>query len=352
MKYLFKILILLFGTLSFSQELIFENLFDSSLSSEIACYRIPSIITSTNGTLIAAIDERNNSCGDLKWNKNINIVLRKSYDDGKTWTKIERIIDYPIGESASDPSMIVDRQTKDIFLFYNYMNLDKAKDIYRFMVIKSNDNGESWSSPKDITDQITKKEWKNDFMFITSGRGTQSEDGTLLHCLVNLNKGTHVFGSNDHGKNWFLIDYPLKPGDESKIIELSNGDWLVNSRVNLNKFRYSHISKDRGKSWLSFENKDLSDPACNASIINYNISSEKLLLFSNAFDSNERKNLSLSISYDQGLSWKNNKTIYKGNSAYSSMTKLKNGDIGLFFEKDNYTKNVFVRVPKKWVLDK
>ena len=352
MKYLLKFLILLFGTLSFSQELIFENLFDSSLNSEIACYRIPSIVTSTNGILIAAIDERNNTCGDLKWNRNINIVLRKSYDDGKTWTKIERIIDYPIGESASDPSMIVDRQTKDIFLFYNYMNLDKAKDIYRFMVIKSNDNGESWSSPKDITDQITKKEWKNDFMFITSGRGTQSRDGTLLHCLVNLNKGTHVFGSNDHGKNWFLIDYPLKPGDESKIIELSNGDWLVNSRVNSNKFRYSHISKDKGKSWLSFENKDLSDPACNASIINYNISSEKLLLFSNAFDSNERKNLSLSISYDQGLSWKNNKTIYKGNSAYSSMTKLKNGDIGLFFEKDNYTKNVFVRVPKKWVLDK
>ncbi|MDB4050777.1 glycoside hydrolase [Flavobacteriaceae bacterium] len=352
MKYLFKILILLFGTLSFSQELIFENLFDSSLNSEIACYRIPSIITSTNGTLIAAIDERNNTCGDLKWNRNINIVLRKSYNEGKTWTKIERIVDYPLGESASDPSMIVDRQTKDIFLFYNYMNLDKAKDIYRFMVIKSNDNGESWSSPKDITDQITKKDWKNDFMFITSGRGTQSRDGTLLHCLVNLNKGTHVFGSNDHGKNWFLIDYPLKPGDESKIIELSNGDWLVNSRVNSNKFRYSHISKDRGKSWLSFENKDLSDPACNASIINYNISSEKLLLFSNAFDSNERKNLSLSISYDQGLSWKNNKTIYKGNSAYSSMTKLKNGDIGLFFEKDNYTKNVFVRVPKKWVLDK
>ena len=352
MKYLFKILILLFGTLSFSQELIFENLFDSSLNSEIACYRIPSIVTSTNGILIAAIDERNNTCGDLKWNRNINIVLRKSYDDGKTWTKIERIIDYPIGESASDPSMIVDRQTKDIFLFYNYMNLDKAKDIYRFMVIKSTDNGESWSSPKDITDQITKKEWKNDFMFITSGRGIQSEDGILLHCLVNLNKGTHVFGSNDHGKNWFLIDYPLKPGDESKIIELSNGDWLVNSRVNSNKFRYSHISKDRGKSWLSFENKDLSDPACNASIINYNISSEKLLLFSNAFDSNERKNLSLSISYDQGMSWKNNKTIYKGSSAYSSMTKLKNGDVGLFFEKDNYTKNVFVRVPKKWVLDK
>ena len=81
---------------------------------------------------------------------------------------------------------------------------------------------------KDITSQIAKKIGK-DFMFITSGRGTQTKDGTLLHCLVNLNNGTHVFGSKDHGKNWFLINYALKPGDESKIVELSNGNWLVNS---------------------------------------------------------------------------------------------------------------------------
>jgi len=187
-------------------------------------------------------------------------------------------------------------------------------------------------------------------MFITSGRGTQSKDGTLLHCLVNLDKGTHVFGSKDHGDSWFLIDFPLKPGDESKIIELSNGDWLVNSRVNSNKFRYSHLTKDKGKSWFTFENKDLSDPACNASLINYNTSSENLLLFSNAFDSKKRENLSLSISYDQGTSWIKNKTIYKGSSAYSTMTRLNNGDIGLFFEKDNYTKNVFVRIPKKWII--
>ena len=350
MKSIFKILVLFFGISCFSQELIFENLFDSSLNSEIACYRIPAILTSTNGTLIAAIDERNNSCGDLKWNRNINIVIRKSYDDGKTWSEIEKIIDYPDGESASDPSMILDQQTGHIFLFYNYMNLDLARDIYRLMVIKSSDNGKNWSVPKDITSQITKKDWDKDFMFITSGRGTQTKDGTLLHCLVNLNKGTHVFGSNDNGESWFLFDYALKPGDESKIVELSNGDWLVNSRVNSNEFRYSHISKNKGKSWFSFENKDLSDPACNASLINYNTNSKSLLLFSNAFSSKERNNLSISKSYDQGISWENTKTIYKGKSAYSSMTLLKNGDIGLFFEKDNYTKNVFVRVPKKWIL--
>ncbi len=244
--------------------------------------------------------------------------------------------------------MIVDRFTNEIFLFFNYMDLDNAKDVYRLMLIKSLDEGENWSKPIDITNQITKKEWRNDFMFITSGRGTQTKEGTLLHCLVNLNNGTHVFGSNDHGKNWFLFETPLKPGDESKIVELNNGNWLVNSRVNSNGFRYSHLSKNNGLTWESYKNNDLIDPGCNASILNYD---DNFLLFSNAYNSSSRKNLSISLSKDSGKNWIKSKTIYSGESAYSSMIKLKNGDIGLFFEKDNYTKNVFVRVPVSWILE-
>ena len=345
MRILIKYILIFTSFTFYSQNLEFIDLFDNSMNSEVFCYRIPSLVTTTNGTLIAAIDERNNSCGDLKWNRDINIVIRKSFDDGKTWTKIEKIVDYPLGRSASDPSMIVDKKTNEIFLFFNYMDLDNAKDIYRFMVIKSSDNGENWSEPVEITNNIIKKGWEKDFMFITSGRGIQTKDGTLLHCLVNLNKGTHVFGSKDHGKSWFLIDTPLSPGDESKIVELSNGNWLVNSRVNSNDSRYSHISKDNGQTWATYKNKDLQDPGCNASLVKY----DELLLFTNAFDSKYRKNLSLSISEDQGRTWAKNQTIYTGESAYSSMTKLKNGDIGVFFEKDNYTKNVFVRIPKSWL---
>ena len=345
MRILIKYILIFTSFTFYSQNLEFVDLFDNSMNSEVFCYRIPSLVTTTNGTLIAAIDERNNSCGDLKWNRDINIVIRKSFDDGKTWTKIEKIVDYPLGRSASDPSMIVDKKTNEIFLFFNYMDLDNAKDIYRFMVIKSSDNGENWSKPVEITNNIIKKGWEKDFMFITSGRGIQTKDGTLLHCLVNLNKGTHVFGSKDHGKSWFLIDTPLSPGDESKIVELSNGNWLVNSRVNSNDSRYSHISKDNGQTWVTYKNTDLKDPGCNASLINY----DEFLLFTNAFNSKYRKNLSLSISEDQGKTWAKNQTIYTGESAYSSMTKLKNGDIGVFFEKDNYTKNVFVRIPKSWL---
>ena len=345
MRILIKYFLIFTSFNFYSQNLEFLDLFDNSMNSKVFCYRIPSLVTTTNGTLIAAIDERNNSCGDLKWNRDINIVIRKSFDDGKTWTKIEKIVDYPLGRSASDPSMIVDKKTNEIFLFFNYMDLDNAKDIYRFMVIKSSDNGENWSEPVEITNNIIKRGWEKDFMFITSGRGIQTKDGTLLHCLVNLNKGTHVFGSKDHGKSWFLIDTPFSPGDESKIVELSNGNWLVNSRVNSNDSRYSHISKDNGQTWATYKNKDLQDPGCNASLVKY----DELLLLTNVFDSKYRKNLSLSISEDQGRTWAKNQTIYTGESAYSSMTKLKNGDIGVFFEKDNYTKNVFVRIPKSWL---
>jgi len=332
--------------LNAQEDLIFQTLFSSDQNSNISCYRIPSLATAPSGDLLAVIDERVESCGDLKYNRDINIVMKTSSDNGETWSDIKRIVDYPLGESASDPSIIIDKITNEIFLFFNYMNLDTNKDVYLLKYIKSKDNGLTWSSPKDITKEITKPEWSKDFMFITSGRGYQTSNGTLLHCLVNLNNGTYVFGSRDHGKSWFLTETPVIPGDESKIIELKNKNWMVNSRVNGKGYRYSHISNDKGKTWISEPRNDLIDPGCNASLINYD---DDILLFSNASDNKNRVNLVIRMSLDQGVSWSAPKSIYKGEAAYSSMTILKNGDIGVFFENDNYTKNVFVKFPLKWV---
>lgn len=337
------------------QVLDFKNLFNSEAQIDVVCYRIPSIITAPNGDLVAAIDERVPSCGDLKWNKDINIVLRRSADNGNSWSALETVVDYPLGKSASDPSMIVDKVTGEIFLFFNYMDLELEIDVYYLKVIKSIDNGKSWGTPTDITSQITKPEWHKDFKFITSGRGIQTSKGKLIHTLVNLQKGLYLFGSDDHGQNWYLIDTPIKPGDESKIVELIDGSWMVNSRINGIGNRFVHTSYDEGKTWQSISDSSLIDPGCNASIIRYSSindgADKNILLFSNANNKDERMNMTIRISYDEGKNWSAGKTIYAGSSAYSSMTVLSNGDIGLFFEKDDFPENVFVRLTLHWLTD-
>lgn len=308
-----------------------------------------------NGDIITAIDERVPSCGDLKWSNDINIVMRRSEDNGKSWSEIETIVDYPIGESASDPSMILDKTTGEIFLFFNYMNLETEKDIYYLKMTSSKDNGLSWSLPIDITSQITKPEWKNDFKFITSGRGIQTSSGVLIHTLVNLENGLHLFKSDDHGKSWSLIDVSVKPADESKVMELSDGSLMINSRVNALGARYIHLSTNNGETWTSKIDTQLTDPACNASLIRYSLKSEgsdkDRLLFSNLNSKDSRENLTVRISYDEGETWSEGKIIYSGKSAYSSMTVLKNGDIGLFFEKDDYKENIFARFSLEWLTD-
>lgn len=333
--------------------LVFQNLFSASTNSEVSCYRIPSIITAANGDLIVAIDERVPSCGDLKWSDDINIVMRRSTDNGDSWTAIETIADYPLGESASDPSMILDEITGEVFLFFNYMDLPNEKDVYYLKYIKSSDNGKTWSTPVDITSQISKPEWHNDFKFITSGRGIQTSSGKLLHTLVNLKNGLHLFGSDDHGKNWHLIDTSIKPANESKVVELANGSWMINSRLNGDGFRFVHTSTDEGKIWFSEPDSTLIDPGCNASIIRYSSMKDGVgknrLLFSNAKTDSIRSNMSVRISYDEGQTWSEGRTIYEGGSAYSSMTVLSNGDVGLFFEKDDYQENVFVKFSLDWL---
>ena len=332
-----------------------QDLFNKSMVKDVSCFRIPSIVTAPNGDLIAAIDERVPSCGDLKWSKDINIVIRRSTDNGKTWSEIEKAADFPFGQSASDPSMIVDKQTNEIFLFYNFMDLDKEKDGYYLHVAKSSDNGKAWSIAQDITSQIAKPEWHKDFKFITSGRGIQTKNGKLLHTLVNLTSGLYIFGSDDHGKTWYFIDTPIKPADESKIIELADGSWMVNARVNKGGMRYVHTSTDEGKTWSTKPEPKLIDPGCNAEIIRYTAKADgydqNRILFSNAKMEKDRMNLTVRISYDEGKTWTEGKTIYGGGSAYSSLTILENGDIGVFFEKDDYTQNTFVSFSLKWLTD-
>ena len=302
-------------------------------------FRIPAIITATNGNLIAACDARRNGAGDLIWVRDIDIVVKRSSDNGKTWGPMETVIDHgdkSVGKPASDPSFVLDRETGHIFCFYNFMDQVKAPKEFRLHVQRSADHGRTWSKPVDITDDIAKPEWKMDFKFITSGRGIQRRNGQLLHTLVNLKQGLHLFGSSDHGRTWSFIDTPVKPANESKVIELADESLMINSRLNGQGFRGVHRSSDNGKSWSFVIDETQVDPGCNGSILRYTSIEggyeKNRLLICHANSSRGRKNLVVKISYDEGKTWSAGKVIDPGPAAYSSLTICKDGTIAVLYE--------------------
>jgi len=327
-------------------------------------YRIPAIVTATNGDLVAVIDARRKSPADLQHIRDIDIAIRRSSDNGNTWTTTEFVTEFPDGKVGSDPALIVDKTTGEIFCFYNYLDHDleinktrpsKVAVNYRHYVQSSKDHGKTWSEPKDIRDDIMPKHVKaRDFVFITSGRGTQTSSGALIHTICHVGKGGYLFGSNDHGKTWKALKTKMyAPANENKFLELSDGTWMINARSNGNKARYIHVSKDKGKTWKSHKDLDLPDPGCNAEPILYTTTKDgyakNRLLFVNSHSTKGRKNLVLSLSYDDGKTWTHKKCLEKGAAGYSTITICKNGDIGVFFE--NGRKMTFVRVTLKDLTD-
>ena len=328
-------------------------------------FRIPAIITAKNGDLLAVIDARRNTTRDLQHTRNIDIAYKRSTDNGNNWSEIDFITKFPDGQVGSDASLVLDLKTGRIFCFYNYLDHDtefnksrpsRTAVNYRYFLQTSDDHGKTWSQPKDIRDEVLSAQiTKRDFVFITSGRGAQTPSGLIVHTVVHVGKAGYLFGSSDQGKTWGALKKasPFSPANESKFVELSDGTWMINARVNGSGYRYVHRSTDQGKSWISKKETNLPDPGCNAEILVYTSKKDGYakdrLLFVNSHSKKGRKNLVLSMSYDNGKSWTHKKCIEKGAAGYSAITACKNGDIGIFFE--NGTKMTFVRVSLKDLTD-
>lgn len=326
-------------------------------------FRIPSMITSNTGTILAVCDARVDRTGDVP--NNIDQVIRRSLDNGQTWEEIRTIVDFADQEGAADPQLIQDSGTGRIFLFYTYCpgrndvtsGPNRNRRYLSLQYIYSDDDGITWSLPLVVEHGLKKAGWHS--MWPAPGRGTQLKNGRLI-VPITVSDTTHMYSyyiySDDNGDTWNISGRIGTDINEPTLVEIDHNTLLVNARNRAGGKRGIVLSKDGGKSWSEvLFHDELIEPGCQGSCIKYHYGNKDILLFSNPEHPRQRVNMTVKISYDDGKTWPDKRTIYDGPSAYSCLTVMPDGEIGLLFENGKespYEKISFIKFPLEWLINK
>ena len=351
-------------------------------------YRIPAIISLPNGNLLAFAEGRVQGAGDFG---DINIVVKRSADKGKTWSELQTVIDYN-DLQAGNPAPVVDLTDPAypqgrIFLFYNTGNnhegeIRKGMGLREVWYKTSADGGLNWSEPVNITAQVHRpnqpqvnaaynftEDWRS--YANTPGHALQFTTGTYkgrIFVAANHSAGdpqpdfqdyqAHGFYTDDHGQNFKLSATVNLPGsNESTATELSGNKLMMNSRNQKGdvRARIVSVSSNGGATWDStgFDHT-LIDPVNQGSLLTVGKKNGKnIIAFSNAADTRNRDNLTLRLSQDEGKTWYKNIIVDKSTAAsqldftaYSDLVYISKKEIGVLYERDNYQQIVFKII--KW----
>ena len=345
------------STLSYSQNP--TRLFSGG-ENGYSSYRIPSLIATKKGTLLAFCEGRKDGASDAG---NIDILLKRSTDNGKTWST-QNVIWDDGPNTCGNPCPVVDEETGTIWLLLTHNRGDDtendiikktAKGTRTVWVSKSEDDGLTWSDPEDITPTTKKPEWG--WYATGPGIGIQIKHGPrkgrlVIPCDFSYDDpngkvqggpyeyGSHAIYSDDHGKTWKLGGVITPKSNECQVAELADGKGtlLMNIRSYFGRgVRTQSLSYDGGESWTApIDAPDLTEPVCQAAMLRYAWPNPKtpagILLFLNPANSQKRNNMTLRASYDDGKTWSVVKTIHAGPSSYSSLARLRNKNIGMLYE--------------------
>lgn len=323
-------------------------------------YRIPSLLVTAKGTLLAFCEGRKKSTSDTG---DIDVVLRRSVDGGKTWDKMQTVWDDG-GNTCGNPCPVVERSTGTIWLLLTH-NLGSdteakivdgtSKGSRTAWVCHSTDDGATWSKPIEITKDVKKPDWT--WYATGPGVGIQLKSGRLLIPCDNKVAGTkarqsHVIYSDDKGATWKLGGVVEPNCNECQAVELNDGRVMLNIRTyKANNLRLVSLSKDGGETWSKpVEDNSLIEPVCQASIVRYP-GDKGGLLFSNPA-SKKRERLTVRLSRDEGKTWEKSKVLHEGPAAYSCLGVLPDGAVGCLYErgtKSPYTTIAFARFGLEWL---
>lgn len=336
-------------------------------------YRIPGLVTTSSGTLIAVYDIRYDKSGDLPGN--IDVGMSRSTDGGRTWEPMKVIMDMggPNDNSGiGDPAILYDSTSKTLWCAALWSKGNRSlhgsqpglspDESGQFVLVKSEDDGKTWSEPINITAQVKNPIWH--IYFNGPGRGIVMKDGTLVFASQYWDETTtpskigiphsSIIYSKDKGKTWQSGIGAKSNTTEAQVVELSPGTLMLNMRDNRGKFRSVAITKDLGKTWTEHlsSQHELIDPICQASLLKASMrvdgKQKDILLFSNVANRYNRVDMTVKASLNLGESWsaKNEKLIdYRPSYGYSCLTKIDDNTIGLIYE--GVRELYFIRIPIK-----
>ncbi|AEL27445.1 hypothetical protein Cycma_3733 [Cyclobacterium marinum DSM 745] len=321
---------------------------------EVAAFRIPGLATSNSGVLLAVYDVRHENSSDLQGD--IDVGLSRSHDGGITWEPMQIIMD--MGEwgglpqnqnGIGDPAILVDNETGTIYVVALWIHGKPGTAAWRssepglspektgqLMLVKSEDDGRTWSSPRNITQPMKEASWQ--LFFNGPGKGISMKNGTLVFAAQYKDKeqiphSTIIF-SKDHGETWQVGSGARPKTTEAQVVELEDGRLMLNMRDDRGGSRAIYTTADMGNSWQEHptNRSALIEPICMASLIKFG---EDRLFFSNPATTEGRFNITIKVSNDDGLTWPDNQQILLDGQkgwGYSCLTKINEEEIGVLYE--------------------
>ncbi|HVJ69383.1 MAG TPA: exo-alpha-sialidase, partial [Caulifigura sp.] len=336
---------------------------------ESQAFRIPGIATTPKGALIAVYDVRRRGWTDLP--NDIDIGMSRSTDGGRTWEPMRIVMDMGNDpqfryDGIGDPSVLVDTTSGTIFVAATWSHGERSwhgsgpgmtpEETGQLMLVKSTDDGLTWSAPINVTSQVKKPEWS--FVLPGPGRGITMADGTLVYPAQFRDspeaKGlphSTIMVSRDHGKTWQIGTPAFDDTTECAVVESSPGVLMLNCRNNRQPRRVVMTTRDLGRTWTehSTSRKSLPEPrACMGSLASVAFDGRTWLLFSNPnAETPPRRAMTIKASDNAGETWPEHwhLLIDEGLSAgYSCLTQVDALHAGLLFESSR-ANIAFVRVP-------
>lgn len=308
-----------------------------------AFFRIPSMVITKNGTILAFAEGRVNSVADQG---DIDIVLKRSTDRGKTWSNIIKVKDD--GKNRCRNQVPIYLPESNRILLVSCWDSEDVKGI-QICVTHSDDEGLTWSAEKKITSSVM---FDNDRWYATGPchgivKQFEPHKGRIIvpcnHHLKNQPQGrSHVIYSDDGGETWHIGGIVDKFNtNESSVTELSNGNLLLDMRnqdaksQNNKRYRIHAISTDGGESWGPSYQSTLFDPICQGSILYAGTGDNGMgrILFSNPNSLTRRNNNTLQMSEDDGKTWTKSFS-YTGSDfgGYSDISMFPEGTVGVLYE--------------------